>query len=543
MSRKMLPREIVDGFASAIREQQIYPCYQPQINHSTGRMVGAEALMRWGHPKYGMQLPADFIPVLEENDLIYAADTYIFECVCRLLRKCLDSGLHPVPVSVNMSRCDMYYHDYVEAIENIRQKYEIPVRYLRIEITETSAIAGLDLLTSIIDRLHGLGYIVEIDDFGSGYSSLNILKDLHVDVIKLDLGFLDGNVGGRGGIILSSVVQMAKWLDTPIISEGVETMEQADYMKSLGCNYIQGYLYSKPIPESEFIEMLRQMKHETERPSMRFLNAINTGKFWAPDSMETLIFNHFVGAAALFTYQENKAEILRVNDKYIWETNIRLTSQDLIHSNPWEFLDDANREKYKDAIRNAIASGDEETVETWRQFHSPGRTKKKNAVCIRSYIQVIGHAERQYLIFARIQNITEEKERFRQLSDSLTRFRYAGEQANMYTWEYIFETREMLPCARSMRDMDIPARLANFPDSIIDSGLIPPDYADMFRVWHHRLAAGEKSLEGVIPLTKWRVPFYIRYTTVFDKKGAPLKAYASATMVLEEEKKKGRPCT
>ncbi len=541
MKKKMLSQEIVDSFESAIREQQIFPWYQPQVNHSTGRMVGAEALMRWNHPKYGLQLPADFISVLEEHNLIYAADINMFDCVCRFLRKCLDGGLHPVPVSVNMSRCNMYYYDYVDEIERIRQKYEIPVRYLRIEITETSAIAGLELLTGIIEKLHNRGYIVEIDDFGSGYSSLNILKDLHVDVIKLDLGFLDGNVGGRGGIILSSVVQMAKWLDTPIISEGVETMEQADYMKSLGCNYIQGYLYAKPMPEDEFIEKLRQMKHETERPSMRFINAINTGKFWAPDSMETLIFNHFVGPAALFTYQEGKAEILRVNDKYIWETSTRLTTQDLIHSNPWKYLDDSNRMKYVKSIRSAIASGDEEICETWRQFHSPGNNS--DAVCIRSHIQVIGHADSQYLIFARIQNITAEKNEYQQLQESLTRFRYACEQANMYVWEYIFATKEMLPCARSMRDMDIPARLSNFPDSIVESGLIPPDYADMFRVWHHRLAAGEKTLEGVIPLTKWRVPFYIRYTTVFDEAGTPLKAYASATMVLEETKKKGRPCT
>ena len=541
MKRKMNTKEIVNNFSAALQEQQIYPWFQPQVNHSTGRIVGAEALMRWGHPEFGLQLPGDFIPVLEERDLIYSADISIFESVCRFLRKCLNGGLHPVPVSVNMSRCDMYYYQYVEEIERIRQEYEIPVRYLRIEITETSAIAGLGLLTSIIEKLHGLGYIVEIDDFGSGYSSLNILKDLHVDVIKLDLGFLDGNVGGRGGIILSSVVQMAKWLDTPIISEGVETMEQADYMKSLGCNYIQGFLYAKPMPEDEFIEKLRQMKHETERPSMRFINAINTGKFWAPDSMETLIFNHFVGPAALFTYQDGKAEILRVNDKYIWETNIRLTSQDLIHSNPWKYLDDSNRMKYQKSIRNAIVSGDEEICETWRQYHSPGNSK--NAVCIRSHIQVIGHADSQYLIFARIQNITAEKNESQQLRESLTRFRYASEQANMYVWEYNFATKEMLPCARSMRDMDIPARLSNFPDSVIESGLIPPDYADMFRVWHHRLASGEKSLEGVIPLTKWRVPFYIRYTTVFDEAGEPLKAYASATMVLEESKQKGRPCT
>ena len=114
MNKKMLSHEIVDGFTAAIREQQIYLCYQVQINHSTGRMVGAEALMRWEHPDFGLQLPSDFIPILEEHDLIYSADIYVFESVCRFLRKCLNDGVPIVPISVNMSRYDVFNHDYVE---------------------------------------------------------------------------------------------------------------------------------------------------------------------------------------------------------------------------------------------------------------------------------------------------------------------------------------------------------------------------------------------------------------------------------------------
>jgi len=533
MDNKITEQEILYSFEDALRDGHIVPYYQPQINHSTGRMVGAEALMRWHHLVLGTQCPTKFIPVLEEHDLIYKADVYIFEEVCRFLRKCFDLGVSPVPISVNMSRCDIYHHDYVEVIECIRRKYEIPVRYLHVEITETSAIAGIELMTSAIEKLHAFGYIVEMDDFGSGYSSLNILKDLNVDVIKLDLGFLEGNVGGRGGIILSSVVQMAKWLDTPIISEGVETMEQADYMKSLGCNYIQGYLYSKPMPEDAFLEKLQQTQHETERPSMQFINAINTGKFWDPDSMETIIFSHFVGPAALFTYHEGALEILRVNDKYIRETGMNMTPEDFIKTNPWDNHDAASRKLYEDTIRRAIDSGEEEICETWRQFSSP--CCGKDDICIRSYIQVIGHAGSQYLLFARIQNITAEKNRYRALSASEQRFRFASEQANMYAWEYIFATKEMRPCFRCMRDMDLPPKLDNYPEPIIESGLIPADYADMYRDWMRRLETGEPSLEGIIPFTKWRVPFHVRYTTVFDENGKPLKAYGSATMAVDAD--------
>ena len=202
MDNKLNEQEILYSFEDALRDGHIVPYYQPQINHSTGRMVGAEALMRWEHPDFGLQLPTDFIPVLEANDLIFPADIYIFECVCQFLQKCLGSGVPVVPISVNMSRFDIYHHEYVDEIEKIRKQYNIPVKLLRIEITESSAIGGMNLMKETIERLKAYGYLVEMDDFGSGYSSLNILKNLDVDMIKLDIGFLDGDIGGRGGIIL-----------------------------------------------------------------------------------------------------------------------------------------------------------------------------------------------------------------------------------------------------------------------------------------------------------------------------------------------------
>ena len=536
MKRKMLANEIADGFQSAMREQHLYPCYQPQINHSTGRMVGAEALMRWGHPDFGLQLPSDFIPVLEERDLIFAADIHIFECVCRFLRKCLDGGIPVVPISVNMSRFDVFRHEYVDEIEKIRRQYEIPVKFLRVEITESSAIGGMKLMTEVIGRLKSCGYIVEMDDFGSGYSSLNILKNLDVDIIKLDMGFLDGEVGGRGGIILSSVVQMAKWLGTPLIAEGVETMEQADYMKSLGCNYIQGYLYSKPLPEEEFLQKLRQTEHEPTLPAMKLIETMDAGKFWDPDTMETLIFSNFVGAAALFSYQQGEAKILRVNEKYTQELGMRLTEKEVVGFDPWQGLDKENKKIYKATIQKAIRSKNEERCETWRELYS--KCCGKDRICIRSHIRVIGSAGSQYLIYAMVQNVTAEKKRYQEVYESDQKFRHASEQANIYAWEYTIATKEMRPCFRCMRDLGLPPLIKNYPEPAIALGIFPPDYADMYRDWHRRLADGEPSLEAVIPLTVGRIPFHVRYTTEFDENGKPLKAYGSATLVVDEKQGK-----
>ena len=183
MERQMDEQEIIDSFDKAIQGNHLFACYQPQVNHTTGRMVGAEALMRWKNPEYGMQYPTTFIPVLEKNNLIYRADIHLFESVCKFQKKCIDAKLPVVPISVNMSRYDIVGHDYVGDIEKIRKAYDVPVKYLRIEITESSAIAGIQRMQEVIAGLHSFGYIVEMDDFGSGYSSLNILKDLDVDII------------------------------------------------------------------------------------------------------------------------------------------------------------------------------------------------------------------------------------------------------------------------------------------------------------------------------------------------------------------------
>lgn len=532
MTKQMNEQELLACFDDAVSYGHIYPLYQPKINHATGRMIGAEALMRWTHPVCGMQYPSDFIPVLEKNDLIYRADLSIFEAVCKFLRSCLDNGVKPVPISVNMSRYDIYRKNYVDEIERLRSQYDIPVKYIHVEVTETSAIGGMELVSGVLKKLHEYGYVVEMDDFGSGYSSLNILKDLEVDVIKLDMRFLSGEIGGRGGTIISSIVQMAKWLGTPVIAEGVETVEQADFMKSIGCKYVQGYLYSKPVPVEEFRRKLGQLEHEPMKPAMDLIRTMDAGKFWDPSSMETLIFNNFIGGAAIFTYQEGKMEILRVNKKYVKELGMNMLEQEILNSDPWQTFDDKNRMIYEDTLKRAIESRDEVTCETWRCICS--EICGEDDICIRSHIRMIGHTEDQYLFYARVQNITREKKRSRQLDENEQRFTNAFEQINVYAWEYTIATKQMRPCFRCMRDLNLPPLVENYPETAIEIGIFPPDYADMYREWMRKLDAGEvDTMEGIIPLTVGRVPFHVRYTLERDENGNPLKAYGSAALVVD----------
>lgn len=531
--RRLTEEEMLSEFPKALKEGQLCAYYQPKFNHSTGRLVGAEALMRWKHPEHGLQSPMDFIPVLEEHGLIHDADLHLFGQVCRFLKYC---PVHlRLPISFNVSRHDLFRHDYVSELEEIRREYDISVGYLRAEITESSAIGGIDLVLSAINGFHKAGYLVAMDDFGSGYSSLNILKDLPVDILKLDLRFLTNDgFNNRSGIILNSAVQMAKWLETQVIAEGVETVEQADFLKSLGCVYVQGYLYSKPLPENEMLELLERKSAETPKSMTTFIKGMNVRRFWDPSSLETVIFNSFVGAAAIFAYHEGHVHVLRVNDKYVREFGMGLTEKDIFSKNLFEGLDFDNRVTYVKTIERAIETGDEESCETWRTISSGCCGVER--ICIKSDIRVIGRDNTDIIVYAIIRNVTREKKQYEELVNSDRIFRSAIEQANVYAWEYVVDTKEMHPCFRCMRDLGLPPVVRNYPEPAIEAGIIPPDYADMYRDWHRQIANGVKRLEAVVPLTVGRVPFHVRYTTEFDENGKPLKAYGSATLVVDGEK-------
>lgn len=536
MQRKMNEAEIIDAFDDALKNNDLYIVIQPQINHSTGRIVGAEALIRWNHPVFGTQYPNDFIPVFERNNLIFRADLFVFREVCKFLKSCLDKSVDIVPISVNMSRYDIYNHNYVDAIEEIRKEYDVPVKYLRIELTESSAIGGIELVTSVIEQLHRRGYLVEMDDFGSGYSSLNILKDLDVDIVKLDMRFIAGEPGSKGGIIITSIIHMLNWLDKSIIAEGVETIEQADYLQSVGCKYIQGYLYSKPVAKDEFVQKLEQIKHEPINANLKLVDNMNAETFWNAESLETVIFSSFVGGAAIFNYntKNEHINILRLNKKYLKEIGMNQEEEDIIKEHPFGSLGPESKKAYIEAIKKAIETGEEQEVETWRDIHSKccGDTK----FCILTEMKCLGRAGDDCLIYALIRNITNEKNQYIRLSENNDKLMSAADHANIYAWEYFIDTHEMRPCFRCMRDLGLPPVIKNYPEPTIESGLFPAEVADDYRAMMKRIDEGSKSEEAIIPLTAGRIPFIVRYTTEFDENGKPLKAYGSATLVVDNEK-------
>ena len=252
-SRILKEQEILNEMNNALNEEQFVVFYQPKYNMENLKIIGSEALVRWVHPTKGMVSPGEFIPIFEKNGFIATLDYYVWEHVCRDIAKWMKRGYTVCPVSVNVSRAELYNVHLVEQLENLVNKYEIPVSLLQLEITETAYTENPEQLIGTLNRLKEKGFVILMDDFGSGYSSLNTLKDVPVDVLKIDLKFLynmDKNY--KANYILKSVVQMAKRLDLIVIAEGVETNQQAEFLKSIGCVRAQGYLFAKPMDEPSF---------------------------------------------------------------------------------------------------------------------------------------------------------------------------------------------------------------------------------------------------------------------------------------------------
>lgn len=250
-------QEILKDVQKAYEENQFEIFLQPQINHKDNHVMGAEVLVRWNHPTKGYIPPNKFIPLLEKNGLITELDMHVWELACQQLQKWKQEKDWDLSLSVNVSTKDFFYVDLNKVFTGLIQKYKIPVSSLKLEITESAFSIDLMKQLAMIEKLQKRGFIIEMDDFGSGYSSLNILKDIPVDIIKMDMAFMSQTDRyKRSEDILRMVIKMANKLQMPIIAEGVETKEQADILGEMGCHIIQGYYYAKPMPIAEFENLI-----------------------------------------------------------------------------------------------------------------------------------------------------------------------------------------------------------------------------------------------------------------------------------------------
>ncbi len=398
-------QELAGEMIAALEGGQFVPYFQPQYRYATGRMIGAEVLARWNHPAKGLLGPTEFIPVFERNGLIATFDYYMWEQACRCLRMWIDGrGVEGAPrLSVNLSRADIYRSDLCTYLKGLVERYDVPAELLHLEITESAYMEAPEQLIGAVTKLRAAGFVVEMDDFGSGYSSLNTLKDVPVDVLKLDMGFLGASASSRGGLILASVVRMARWLDLPLIAEGVETKQQAAYLASVGCDYMQGYLFSKPVDRETFEKLLEGTA--VEDLAHPFAESLQDGaaEFWDVDSQLSLIFNSYAGPAAIAEYDGETCELIRVNGEFarLLDLADEAASAELVRKNFLGVLQEEDRAALEEALR-AASEGDAACDLRYRSAAGKGRW-------LRLHLRPLSRADSVISLYVLAEETTEEQ--------------------------------------------------------------------------------------------------------------------------------------
>ena len=311
---ELVPELTFDEIDRAFDNNEFCFYLQPKCNVATGAIVGAEALVRWNHPKYGVVSPGRFVPMLEQAGQISRLDVFVWRSVVRMLARWEREGRNLVPISVNVSMVDIDQMDVADTLTGLLNEYDVDARLLQTEITESAVARNLSKVESTIRKLHADNIAVLMDDFGSAYSSLNMLKDINVDVIKLDMKFIDLNEdnASKGLKIVESVVNMARKLRLLVIAEGAQTKQQVDQLLSVGCRYIQGYYFHEPLPVGRMEKLL------AERPDDRHFwdmsNDFMHGSY-VPVNGRTMLETSTLAASTFEILANGVAELSRLNVK------------------------------------------------------------------------------------------------------------------------------------------------------------------------------------------------------------------------------------
>lgn len=311
---------ILSGFRSGLQNGEVFFVLQPQCRASTGAVVGAESLARWRRADGSFVSPAVFVPILEKYGFITDLDEFIWEGVCALQRRWLDSGSAPVPISVNVSQIDVLAINVVERITALADKYSVPHGLIKVEITESAYAQNTEPVKHTVTGLRDAGFSVLMDDFGSGYSSLNMLRELPFDVIKLDGQFMRFSSIDtlKAQRIVENVVNLAKTVGTPIIVEGVETPEQVTFLQDLGCRYIQGYYFYRPMPVADFEKLVADTRVlDTGGIVFEANQQFSSREFMDKTIYSDNMLNNILGAVGIYNWDGGvNVDIVRFNQQF-----------------------------------------------------------------------------------------------------------------------------------------------------------------------------------------------------------------------------------
>lgn len=366
-------QEIASEMETALEERQFLVYLQPVHSLSDGEPIGAEALVRWKHPVRGMIPPQIFIPIFEKSGFIARLDHYVWEEACKILKTWRETGKRLLPISVNLSRRSIYDVNLADDLKLLLTHYEIDPEYLKLEVTETAYTDNPEQLYDTVKLLREEGFTIMMDDFGSGYSSLNMLKELPVDVLKIDMKFLEGfETSSRAGSIVAAILRMSRWLNIPVVAEGVETTEQIMFLHSIGCDQIQGYYFAKPMDVQAFDIYIEDYKKMHIEPKHTPKKEFHSNDFLGGNAAVDALMESLDIGVAIVELTEDQLELIRVNHGYYDLFGYSLHTSGVISKNIWEKVnrDDINREKrlFKKAVETQkVQKG------VIRCYHSDGR--------------------------------------------------------------------------------------------------------------------------------------------------------------------------
>lgn len=408
--------KILLDFQQGLEHHEFVLYLQPKCNIITGKIVGSEALVRWQHPKKGLLMPGAFIPLLERKGIIGKLDYYVWESACQHIRKWMDEGVRPLPISVNLSRIDIFTMDVVKCFKELIQKYQIEQDLIEIEITESAYVEEYDKVTAIITELRKAGFHVLMDDFGSGYSSLNMLKDVNVDVLKIDMKFLniDEKAEGKDISILEAIINMAKLMSLHIIAEGVERAEQVDLLIDTGCMYAQGYLFYKPMDASSFENVIRNQENVDYRGMLdKHVDYISVRDLLSYQDLSDTMLHNILGAIAFFKYNGKSIQLQSVNQnfcKIIEEDSINIEEE---RTKIMTYIHGSDQEKLFhifDLAHEHPVNGAADEI----RFIKPDGSYK----WLQVHIFFLKQIDESGLYYGQINDITEQKHKEEQLETS-----------------------------------------------------------------------------------------------------------------------------
>ena len=432
---------VLNNIDKAMDDGNIVVFFQPKFDLQANEVCGAEALVRWKDPKKGMISPGAFIPALENNGLITKLDKYMWDRTARHLAEWCRQGLNPYPVSINISKVDLLEPDLPEYIEAIVRKYQIPHDIFQLEITESAYVDGSVDVTSILKSFKNKGFTILMDDFGSGYSSLNTLREFPIDVIKIDLKFLtnfnNGAEGDKGRTIIESIVSMAKRLNLGIVVEGTETIEQVNFVKSIGCETAQGYYFSKPIPADDYIDLIKQNR-KLSKDSM-FNSRSSDECIWNKNTLTQDFFNNVNGALGVFAVRRDELSPVKLNEKYF--ELIEQSRKEYYASvrNIYESIYPSDLDMLMDTLSRVKAENKPKTI-VYRRINSNGNIKWIKATF--TYMQ--NEDSITSLYFASLDDITEFKNMQRDVLEMADSFDSGIIKCDLKTNKVVFYNDKIL---------------------------------------------------------------------------------------------------